>query len=303
MPSGAADWAYYSEHDGFAAAWLRRLIDRGLIAPGVVDERSIEEVQPEDVRPFRRVHLFAGIGGWDLALRWGGWPDESPVWTGSCPCQPLSIAGRGLGAADERHLWPAFWRLLSECRPPTVFGEQVASARGRDWFAAVRADCEQLGYRVGAADLPAACAPAPHSRQRLFWCGMGDAARDDERRRGESRSGSGWAREAGGPGAGPGGGSVGDHIGPGLEGLARDVDGRNESGRLPEAEDRPVGPPGWDGARWVECTGGKARLVEPGFFPVAPRLPGHVARLRAIGNTIVPQVGAVFVRAMREAIR
>ena len=97
-----------------------------------------------------------------------GW--EGPVWTGSCPCQPLSSAGQRKGHADERHLWPAFQQLISECRPSTfVFGEQVASKDGREWFAAVRADLEHMGYACGAADLSAAGVGAPHIRQRLYW--------------------------------------------------------------------------------------------------------------------------------------
>jgi DNA (cytosine-5)-methyltransferase 1 len=78
--------AYYNELDPFAAAWLRNLIAAGLIPQGEVDERSIEDVTPNDLAGFRQCHFFAGIGGWPLALRLAGWPDERPVWTGSCPC-------------------------------------------------------------------------------------------------------------------------------------------------------------------------------------------------------------------------
>ncbi len=92
-----------------------------------------------------------------------------PVWTGSCPCQPFSCAGKGLGTADERHLWPEFKRLIDQCRPPIVFGEQVASAAGRLWLAGVRTDLERMGYAVGASDICAAGIGAPHIRQRLYW--------------------------------------------------------------------------------------------------------------------------------------
>ena len=138
--------AYYNEIDPFAAQWLRNLIARGLIAPGDVDERSIVDVQPEDLRGYGQCHFFAGIAGWSLALRYAGIPYDVPIWTGSCPCQPLSVAGKRQGHADERHLWPSFFRLIAECRPATVFGEQVASRDGREWFAAVRADLEDVGY-------------------------------------------------------------------------------------------------------------------------------------------------------------
>ena len=161
--------SYYNEIEPYAAEWLRNLIAEGLIAPGDVDERSIDEVAPDELEGYAQCHFFAGIGGWSYALRLAGWPDERPVWTGSVPCQPLSSAGQRRGHADRRHLWPAFFRLIAERRPATVFGEQVASKLGREWLAGVRADLEHVGYACGAADLPAASVGAPHIRQRLWW--------------------------------------------------------------------------------------------------------------------------------------
>lgn len=147
--------AFYSEWDPYAAAWLRNLIKAGLITPGEVDERSILDIRPSDLVGFDRVHFFAGIGVWDYALNLAGW-GSAEVWTGSCPCQPFSAAGKRGGTADERHLWPAFFHLIRECRPATVFGEQVASKDGLGWLDLVQADLEGEGYAVGAADL---CAP------------------------------------------------------------------------------------------------------------------------------------------------
>ena len=126
--------SYYNENDPFSAQWLLNLISEGHISPGDVDERSIEDVRPDDLAGYGRLHFFAGIAGWDLALQFAGWPEDRPVWTGSCPCQPLSSAGQRKGHADKRHLWPAFHRLISERRPATVFGEQVAGADGREWL-------------------------------------------------------------------------------------------------------------------------------------------------------------------------
>jgi DNA (cytosine-5)-methyltransferase 1 len=161
--------AYYNEIDSYAAQWLRNLIAANLIALGDVDERSIVDVQPDDLKAYSQCHFFAGIGGWPYALRLAGWPDDEPIWTGSCPCQPLSVAGQRKGHADERHLWPAFYRLIAERSPAIVFGEQVASKDGREWLAAVRADLESLGYACGAADLCAAGVGAPHVRARIYW--------------------------------------------------------------------------------------------------------------------------------------
>lgn len=167
--------AYYNEIDRYAAQWLRNLITAGHLVPGDVDERSIADVQPGDLAGYDQCHFFAGIGGWPYSLRLAGWPDEWPVWTGSCPCQPLSSAGQRKGHADERHLWPAFYRLIAERRPAIVFGEQVAGALGREWLAGVRADLEGAGYAIGAADLCAAGVGAPHIRQRLYWLADADA--------------------------------------------------------------------------------------------------------------------------------
>jgi DNA (cytosine-5)-methyltransferase 1 len=169
--------AYYNEYDPKAAAWLRELIKQGHIAHGVVDERSIEDVTPNDLKDFTQCHFFAGIGVWSYALRRAGWADDRPVWTGSCPCQPFSSAGQGAGFADERHLWPAFHHLISQCRPDIVLGEQVASKDGLGWLDLVQSDLEAAGYASGAVDLCAAGVGAPHIRQRLWWVGerLGDA--------------------------------------------------------------------------------------------------------------------------------
>lgn len=170
---------YYNEYDTKTAAWLRELIRADLIPYGDVDERSITEVTPRDLQGYTQCHFFAGIGGWSLALQLAGWPADRPVWTGSCPCQPFSVAGKGLGTADERHLWPVFAELIRACKPSTVFGEQVASKTGRDWLAGVFADLEGMGYSRAGADLCAAGVGAPHIRQRLFWVADSDCKRCD----------------------------------------------------------------------------------------------------------------------------
>lgn len=161
--------AYYSENDPFAAQWLRNLIAAGQIAPGVVDDRSITAIKPSDLAGYRQFHAFGGIGGWSYALRLAGIPDDADVWTGSCPCQPFSSAGKRVGTRDARHLWPAWFELIRECRPPTIFGEQVASRDGLAWLDIVRSDLERCGYAFGASDLCAAGVGAPHIRQRLYF--------------------------------------------------------------------------------------------------------------------------------------
>lgn len=177
---------YYNDNDPKSAAWLRELIKRGLISDGIVDDRSILDVEPSDLRGFTQCHFFAGVGAWSYALRLAGWPDDRPVWTGSPPCQPFSVAGAGLGVDDARHLSPKFASLVRACRPELLFGEQVASAqvfggaakptrKGAAkppewaWLDDLSDRLEAAHYAVGASDIPSAGVGAPHIRQRTFF--------------------------------------------------------------------------------------------------------------------------------------
>jgi len=178
--------AYYNEIDPYAADWLRNLIKSGHIADGVVDERSISDVQPNELQEFTQCHFFAGIGIWSHALRSAGWADDRPVWTGSCPCQPFSQSGTRKGVLDERHLWPHWHHLIAECRPSTIFGEQVASKDGLGWLDLVQADMEGEDYAFGAFDMCSAGFGAPHIRQRLWFVADADDAGSQGRLHGGS---------------------------------------------------------------------------------------------------------------------
>lgn len=202
--------AYYNEFNPAAAAWLRNLINAGLIADGDVDERSIVDVRPDDLRGYTQCHFFAGIGGWSAAMRLAGWDDSRPVWTGSPPCQPFSVAGKGLSRDDPRHLAPHFVHLVRACRPGVLFGEQVASSdvfgkaprrAGRGaavapawaWLDDLSDRLEAAQYAVGASDIPAAGIDAPNIRQRTFFGavdGLADANSRAGRQGCEIRRGS-----------------------------------------------------------------------------------------------------------------
>lgn len=161
--------SYYNENHPAAVAVLRELIARDVIAPGDVDDRSIKDVKPSELAGYTQCHFFAGGGLWSVAARLAGWPDERELWTGSCPCQPFSQAGRRGGTDDPRHLWPDFHRLISARRPPVVMGEQVAGADGYGWFDGVRADLETEDYAGRAVDIPVCAIDGPHQRNRLYW--------------------------------------------------------------------------------------------------------------------------------------
>lgn len=271
--------AYYNEHEPFAAEWLRRLIGSGLIAPGHVDERDIQDVQVEDLRGFSQHHFFAGIGIWSHALRLAGWPDDRSIWTGSCPCQPFSTAGSGRGTADDRHLWPAWFRLIRECKPPVLFGEQVASPAALAWLDAVSADLEGEGYAVGAADLCAAGVGAPHIRQRLYW--MADSGLPErtgcERPEG---GGEGQSCDEPAPYGCPGGLASSQHL-------------------LKHRNSGTIGSLGgfWADAAWIPCTDGKARPTQSGLFPLALRSACRMGRVFSYGNALCAPQAEVFIRA------
>lgn len=322
---------YYSEFDPHAARWLRNLMADGLIPQGEVDERDIRDVSATDLRGFTQCHFFAGIAGWSLALRLAGWPEDRPAWTGSCPCQPFSAAGKRQAQADERHLWPAFFRLVRECRPDVCFGEQVEGAIGHGWLDGISADLEGEGYAVGSAVLGAHSVGAPHVRQRLFWVADADGG---QRRNGRLQPGREHRQQPEDGGVGDGMGhaeddrtsndretwqpdakrpstnrGVGQSRGTGLEERVGDGRVQREAGR-PQPGQAAQLPSHWDSYALIPCGDGKTRRVEPGLQPLVDGFPfilvdgrtAPVSRsqvLRGIGNAIVPQVAAAFIRAYR----
>jgi len=305
---------YYNEIDKQAASWLRELVKQGLIPDGEVDDRDMRDIEPRELDGFIQCHFFAGIGGWAHALRLAGWPDDRPVWTGSCPCQPFSQAGQGGGVDDERHLWPDWRWLIDQCRPPVIFGEQVASKLGRSWLAGVQADLEALAYRRAAADLCAAGVYSPNIRQRLWWVaegGLGNAV--SARLEGHGGDGDGGSEP----------GRVGQDAArsaspAGAIGGSADADGRREKqqpgddGEAPCCEEearqeyraavpeRSSATGFWSAFDILHCTDGKARRIEPGTFPLAHGVPARVGRLRGYGNAINPHVAKVFIESYLE---
>ena len=315
--------SYYNEFKPEAAHMLRQLIKDGLIAAGDVDERSITEVKADDIKNYTQCHFFAGIGGWSVALRLAGWGDDKPVWTGSCPCQPFSSAGRRKGKADERHLWPAWFSLIRELRPATVFGEQVESAIAHGWLDDVYHDMEAEGYAVGSAVLPACAVGKPHQRKRLWFVGnaehdgrdWGQVTRSHPEAICDNAQGQDSTSEYQGA-------SQSQHVAdtelcrcerqPQQQsaGLLNTLDGAGETqqsvssygaehvaGTIGEGLQGHGGYAGEADLQWLQCPDGKSRPVEPGICLLAHGVQHRSPILHALGNAIVPQVAAEFIKA------
>jgi DNA (cytosine-5)-methyltransferase 1 len=324
---------YYNEFDPFAAEWLRELIKEGLIPEGVVDERSIAEVDPADVREFTQCHFFAGIGGWSLALKLAGWPADRPVWTGSPPCQPFSVAGNQKGKDDLRHLWPIFFNLINQCHPSAIFGEQVASAIKHGWFDDLQTDLESEGYAAAMAVLPACSVNAPHKRDRLFYVAERVADAGNKRLQGyrgsqQEHDSEGWEKSVRLSAEGsidnswmadtesqrwdgskdsskPARGSSAETSLPTVALGYTDSNGRQQGVQTATATRHryPNDSAGWDDSKPVYCKDGKYRPIptEPTLFPLAYGVSNRVGILRGAGNAIVPQVAAEVIKAYMEA--
>ena len=167
------------------------------------------------MEPKTHLDLFSGIGGFALAARWAGletigfcemdpycqkvlahhWPGvpitedvhdldgrDFPgpfLLSGGFPCQPYSTAGQRRGEGDDRAIWPQMARVISEAKPATVLGENVAglATMGLD---DVLSDLEGMGYAVQTFCIPACAVDAKHRRDRLWIVAHGEGIGRDE---------------------------------------------------------------------------------------------------------------------------
>lgn len=256
--------SFYNDFDPSASRWLDNLQRNNKIPKGVVSSMSITDI--DEVGDYQYAHFFAGIGGWPLALQLAQLETDLKVWSGSCPCQPYSVAGKQKGTNDERDLWPVFNRLINKERPDLIFGEQVASAIRHGWLDRLTCDLEDGGYLVLSAVLSANLLGAPHERRRLFW----GAIKQDLLENPNSFRHTWWC-------------PLGDPSWC--------------SGYLQEhSEERLSSSKSfWENGEWLEGTEGKSFLVEPRTFPLCNGVPYRLELLRGYGNAIVPQLGALFV--------
>lgn len=282
--------------------------------------------------------LFSGIGGFSLAAEWAGietaafceqdlfcqqvlkkhWPsvpivddifklrgDEfGPVdiVSGGFPCQPFSLAGKRKGTDDDRHLWPEMFRIIKEARPTWVLGENVPGIINLA-LDGVLSDLEGIGYEVQPLIIPACAVDAPHRRDRVWIVAHSDY---------DSFRVIGQGEDVAHANTQPGLGECGEAL--------ADAQRSGRDGRTNDQARRVL--PGWEAFEGCGTTG-NARITEPGlggmvngvptfldgYWPDEPqkiprtriKIPNRSARLKALGNSIVPEVAYMFFNAIVSA--
>ena len=262
--------------------------------------------------------LFSGIGGFSLGLEWAGmetvamcekdkfcrqvlakhWPDITihedirdldgkdykgsiDVVCGGFPCQPFSVAGKQLGKADDRHLWPEMLRVIKESAPAWVIGENV-SGFVRMALDDVCSDLEGEGYRVQSFVIPACAVEAHHRRDRCWVVAYSD--KNDRRRRDStiSQERHTWMEHRSGGQGQPLGGSDSDVAYSESERVQRLRSGREQKpyaygpALVPLCEGEGFGSTYWE--------------TEPDVDRVVDGVPNRVDRIRSLGNAVVPQL-------------
>ncbi len=283
----------------------------------------------------RLLDLFSGIGGFSLGMERAGmvtvafceiedypvsilnkhWPsvpvhrdirkldgkqffNKIDILCGGFPCQPYSVAGQQKGEEDDRHLWPEMFRIVKESRPTWVVAENVA---GFITMALddVLLDLETEGYTTQSFVIPACAVGGVHKRDRVWIIGyaehngrygsengQGDTSGNDRNQKGKDKiiktKGSSCK-----------GRDDADTDNQGLQGTSSS---RNIESKRPNAE---------------QLITGLRDTYRPEFKPIGiptqppvchrdNGLPDRVARLKALGNAVVPQVPEIIGRAIIE---
>jgi DNA (cytosine-5)-methyltransferase 1 len=261
--------------------------------------------------------LFAGIGGFDLGFERAGmrcewqveidpycqrvlakhWPNvrrwddvrtfpPAGDWTvdvicGGFPCQDISNAGKRAGIDGERSgLWAEYARIIRELRPSIVVVENVAALLNRG-IERVLGDLAACGYDAEWDCLSASDVGAPHLRRRIFIVANANGEHGRAWRQGRFAGGNSPDAEQTQRQA------MGDSHKSGLAfGKGIGCDARK---KLAATKRTNGSGDGW----WA---------TEPDVVRVANGVPSRVDRIRALGNSIVPQVAEWIGRRIVEAV-
>jgi len=262
--AGGFETVAFSEIDSYACRVLKKHW------PGVPNMGDVRDIQPQGI------------------------PTAS-LWTGGIPCQPFSVAGKRGGAADERHLWPAWFRLIRVVRPRYLLVENVPGLLTDRAALEILGDLAAAGYDAEWAVIGAHEVGAPHRRDRLWtWAEYRGVVADTSR-------GREFGRQDDHVQAGRDATGRGDTLPDALRAEREPGTGRRRirEGDSELADDDGAGQPNIQGKRAASRTPGRREPgpeswwnSEPNVGRVAHGIPARVDRLRCLGNAVVPQVVA-----------
>lgn len=212
---------------------------------------------------------------------------------GGFPCQPFSFAGQQRGTEDHRDLWPEMFRLIQECKPTWVIGENVAGFIDMA-FERTALDLESAGYEVQPVIIPACAVGAPHRRDRVWIiahanrqrCGSGG----DYRKERHLPANGEWHNQETQPDRqqlqlehGTDGTVYAHTYGEGLQ--IRIKNPLGEVARNPEPERQ-------------SSVSGEWQFIKPAVCGDNHGIPRRVDRIKALGNAVVPQIPEIIGRAI-----
>jgi len=253
--------------------------------------------------------------------------------TGGFPCQPFSSAGKQRGKDDDRYLWPQMLRVIQEARPAWIVGENVAGIIGLA-LDQVCSDLEACGYEVEPIIIPACGVDAPHRRDRVWIVGNAkfNGHSPSEKRRGllyksekqtreiekwQSSGASGSSENVADSKCDAEGGTHRQDKRENKRGWEnKNIIERNEVGSNLADGDKDVAYT--NGGQFSQCESqgqqiqmpcqsgervcGVRWLAEPGLGRLANGIPNRVAKLKGLGNAIVPQVAHQIIKGIRELL-
>jgi len=200
------------------------------------------------------------------------------ILSGGFPCQPFSVAGKQEGTNDERHLFPEMLRVVSEIKPPWVIAENVyglLNIQDGLVFEQVCSELENLNYEVQTFCIPALSVNAPHRRDRLWII---------------ANANSQWELQPKGIES-----NVGERVSD-YNTIAPDSNSAGLQGQF--FKDNRKGAQS-DDKRTMRCGGG----WRENWFEVATKfcrmdagVSDRIHRLKALGNSIVPQIAEIIFR-------
>ena len=214
--------------------------------------------------------------------------DQIDIITGGYPCQPFSVAGRKKGEQDPRHLWPEYFRLVKELRPTWVIGENV-SGHIKQGLDTVLEDLESEGYSTRTFSISASSIGANHKRERVWiLANSGRSLREgselgrenenetrEENANQSERSSSAFKL------------NVADSEREGLQGSEQyETHTRETETQFSASQSLET-----KGIHWA---------IEPDVGRVAHGIPNRVDRLKALGNSLVPQIPFLIGNCIRQ---